>query len=592
MSAPDQVDPLPTALDRLSALGGRQDQEHLGQLRVRLAEQRLRVLVAGEAKRGKSTLINAMLGRALLPVGVTPLTALATTVIPGRDEQVTAVFADGRTEILPLSALEDLVTERGNPGNVRKLSSVSVSVPAPLLARGIELVDTPGTGSVYGHNTDEAKAALQTMDAAVFVLTADPPVSSSERQLIAMVAELSVAMFVVLNKADRLSDSELAEVLDFTAGIAANAAGRPVRIYPVSARAALDGRGDAGFAAFEAAFIAYLERARMADLRQSVRGHARRVACMLRDEALLARRVTEMRGQDARQRVAAFTARLAGVRSRRQDAADLIMAQSRRMLGDLNQAAEQAEPECTVRIGQRLTALLDSELRTATAGEIERTGWARLAELAVAEAEAWRQDQTGIIEARLAQLDQKLTSALQDELNAVRQAAADLLGLDLALATPGQRLAADLRFFYQADESAGQTELLAGAIRRHLPGRTGPARAAAHLRHETPGLAARQIGRARGDLQYRLQEAARRLGRTIEDRYQEATGRLEQALADADERSDETAEEVAAHQSGLATRIAEIDKVIAMLDSGVPTRPNPPAAATYESSPDADAAVP
>ena len=79
---------------------------------------------------------------------------------------------------------------------------------------------------------------------------------------------------------------------------------------------------------------------------------------MLRDEALLARRVTEMRGQDARQRVAAFTARLAGVRSRRQDAADLIMAQSRRMLGDLNQAAEQAEPECAVRIGQRLTASL------------------------------------------------------------------------------------------------------------------------------------------------------------------------------------------------------------------------------------------
>ena len=71
------------------------------------------------------------------------------------------------------------------------------------------------------------------MDAAVFVLTSDPPVSASERELITMVAELSVAMFVVLNKADRLSDSELAEVVDFTAGIAANAAGRPVRIYPV-----------------------------------------------------------------------------------------------------------------------------------------------------------------------------------------------------------------------------------------------------------------------------------------------------------------------------------------------------------------------
>jgi GTPase Era involved in 16S rRNA processing len=53
------------------------------------------VLVAGEAKRGKSTLVNALIGRAVLPAGVTPLTALATTVTYGADEQVTAVFPAG-----------------------------------------------------------------------------------------------------------------------------------------------------------------------------------------------------------------------------------------------------------------------------------------------------------------------------------------------------------------------------------------------------------------------------------------------------------------------------------------------------------------
>ena len=74
-----------------------------------------------------------------------------------------------------------------------------------MLARGVELVDTPGTGSVYAHNTAEAEAALETMDAAVLVLTADPPVSASERELMARVAKLSVTMFVVLNKADYLA---------------------------------------------------------------------------------------------------------------------------------------------------------------------------------------------------------------------------------------------------------------------------------------------------------------------------------------------------------------------------------------------------
>jgi GTP-binding protein EngB required for normal cell division len=219
------------ALDELCLLGGDDDRAALDALRGRLAGQRLRVLVAGEAKRGKSTLVNALLGRALLPVGVTPLTALATTVRYGRDEGVSAVFRNGQVESFPLTALGDLVTERGNPANRRNLASVTVVADAPVLARGVELVDTPGTGSVYAHNTAEAETALDTMDAAVFVLTADPPVSASECELMARVAELSVTMFVVLNKADYLAGygtkggGDLAEALEFTARVACWACG-------------------------------------------------------------------------------------------------------------------------------------------------------------------------------------------------------------------------------------------------------------------------------------------------------------------------------------------------------------------------------
>jgi Dynamin family len=227
-------------------------------------------------------------------VGVTPLTALATTVRYGRDEGVSAVFRDGRVESFPLSALGDLVTERGNPGNRRNLASVTVVADAPVLARGAELVDTPGTGSVHAGGTAEAEAALGRMDAAVFVLTADPPVSASERELMARVAELSVTMFVVLNKADYLDGGELAEALEFTAQVAAGAAGRPVRLYPLSARAALAGGDDPGFAAFAADFTTYLARGRAADLQVSVATHARRLAASLRDEATLARHAAQM----------------------------------------------------------------------------------------------------------------------------------------------------------------------------------------------------------------------------------------------------------------------------------------------------------
>ncbi len=584
MRPTDDGDPLEAALGGLSALAGPDDRAALAELRDRLAQQVLRVLVAGEAKRGKSTLVNALLGRPVLPSGVTPLTALATSVRYGRDEGVTAVFRDGRAESHPLQALGDLVTERGNPGNWRGLASVTVTVDAPVLARGAALVDTPGTGSVYAHNTAEAELALETMDAAVFVLTADPPVSASERDLMSRVARLSVSMFVVLNKADYLSAdtppagpgpaggaldghrrSELAEALEFTAGVAAEAAGRPVRLYPLSARAALTAAGDPGFTVFAADFAGYLESGRTADLRLSVAGHAERLARSLLDEADLTRRAAAMRTGDAAGRVAAFRARLAAVAVRRQDAADLAAAESARMLAALNEAAEQAAREASGRVTAEMDALLAGHLRSAQAAAIESAGRARLGELAVAQAEAWRQGQALRLEHGLARLDERLAAELQAELDAVREAAAGLLGLTLTVPGPGDRLVPDLRFFYVVGEQAGQTELLAGAIRRHLPGAAGRRRAREYLRREAADLIPQQIGRARADLQYRLAEATRRLTRDVETRYTDSTARLERALRVAADQRQATAGETAGLDAELAKRQEELGRLLELL---------------------------
>lgn len=587
-------DVLAAALDGLAALAGPGDRAVLAELRDRLRQSRLRVLVAGEAKRGKSTLVNALLERQVLPSGVTPLTSLATAVRYGRDEGVTAVFTDGRTVSYPLSALDDLVTERGNPGNRRGLASVTVIVDAPVLARGVELVDTPGTGSVYAHNTAEAELALETMDAAVFVLTADPPVSASERDLMSRVARLSVSMFVVLNKADYLSAdaspragsvdggldghrrSELEEAQEFTARVAAEAAGCEVRLYPLSARAALTAAGDPGFDVFAADFAGYLESGRASDLRLSVAGHAERLARSLLDEADLTRRAAQMRTGEAARRVEAFRARLAAVAVRRQDAVDLATAESARMLAALNESAEQTAKEATRRVTSGIDALLGGGLRLAQPAAIERAGRARLDELAVAEAETWRQEQTLRLEEGLARLDKRLAAELRAELDAVREAAAALLGLALAVPGPGDRLVPDLRFFYVAGREAGQTELLAGAIRRHLPGEAGRRRAREHLRREAANLIPQQIGRARGDLQYRLAEATRRLIRDVETRYADSTSRLENALRVAAAHRQATAGEAAERDAELAHCQEELGRLLLVVEASAGEGPPPP----------------
>jgi GTP-binding protein EngB required for normal cell division len=556
----DREAALDQALTELARLGTDRDREQLRALRDRLGAARLRVLVAGEAKRGKSTLINALLGQEVLPAGVTPLTAVATTVRYGSRPRAEVAFADGHREEHSLEALPSLVTERGNPGNRRQITDATVYLDAPVLTGGVELVDTPGTGSVFEWDTRAAHDALETMDAAVFVLTADPPVSAAERDLLHRIRELSVRTFAVLNKADHLDEEALAEAAEFTRQVLSETAGasggdqdHPRQLYALSARAALDG-GDRGFAEFAADFTAYLKESRTADLTASAVARARRLISSLLDEVALTRRAAQMSAGEAAQRVDEFGARLSQVAVRSQDAVTIVTGESGRLLFALNDAADSDARRLARDIGRELDTLLEDELHTSSPAEIEQRGRELLVSLTVKQVTAWRDQRRDDLEQGLARVDARLAADLNKELGVLRHSAAELLGLNLRIPDPGARLTEDRRFFFTTAEDAGQTELLAGAIRRSLPGELGRRHARQHLRREAPGLVSAQIGRARADLQYRLAEATRALAREMERRYADGTERMRAALAAAAELRESSAADTSRKEHELDTR--------------------------------------
>ena len=266
------------------------------------------------------------------------------------------------------------------------------------------------------------------------------------------------------------------------------------------------------------------------------------------------------------ERVDEFAARLAVVGMRRQDATDLAAAESARMLAELNAAADHAVRASAATVGAQMEALLLGDLRSAAPTEIERAGRARLAGLALAAAEAWRQQQAEQLEQGLARLDARLAQDLKAELDAVRDAAAELLGLNLAVPGPGERLTPDLRFFYLVTGQPGPTELLARAIRRWLPGEAGRRRARAYLHSEAASLVPQQIGRPRADLQYRLAEATRQLTRAVAGRYAESAGGLESALRAAATVRAATADDAARLDAELAGRQQALGHVLTLLD--------------------------
>ncbi len=568
-------DPLAVALTDVAILGTDRDHDQVAAIRDRLTSARLRVLVAGEAKRGKSTLVNAFLGQPVLPVGVTPLTAVATTVRYGDSPLAEVRFADGHAERHPYAALDDLVTERGNPANRRGIASVTVYVDAPILADGAELVDTPGTGSVFAWDTEAAHEALESMDAAVLVLTADPPVSAGERDLLRRITELSVRTFVVLNKADHLDEGGLAEAVAFTQQVLgevpgpADWAGASGAVYPMSARAALTPAGDPGFTAFAADFAAYLKTSRLSDLRLSAAGQVRRIAISLQDEVTLTRRAAQMRAGDAARRVEEFGARLAEVAIHSRDAVAVVNAESGRLLLALNDAADQAVHRLRDDVGRQLDELLGGELRAASPADIERKGHEQLAALVLDSVSTWREERTEQIEQGLARVDARLAGDLKAELDVLRGSAAELLDLDLAVPEPGGRLAEDQAFFFSTGEDAGQTELLAGAIRRSLPGGAGRRRAGAYLRRTAADLVGSQVGRARADLQYRLAETTRTLARVVEQRYADGTERMSAALQTAADLRQESGAEAGRKETELTEREGALRRILGLLDQVV-----------------------
>ncbi len=207
-------------LQTLARLAGEAGAEALaaeaGSLAERLAEGRFYVVCVGQFKRGKSTLVNALVGEAVLPTGVVPITTAVTVVRHGEQLAARVRFATRDWEECNPYTLATYVSEEQNPGNEKGVTGVEVFVPSPLLESGMCLVDTPGIGSVFEANTAATRAFVPHIDAALIVLGADPPISGDELALVQEVARQIDDLVVVLNKADRLGDRDREEAARFT----------------------------------------------------------------------------------------------------------------------------------------------------------------------------------------------------------------------------------------------------------------------------------------------------------------------------------------------------------------------------------------
>jgi GTP-binding protein EngB required for normal cell division len=243
-----KVAPKGDSLERLAliaeAFGAERVVADARSLAERIAEGRFFVACVGQFKRGKSTLLNALVGEAVVPTGVIPVTTVPTVIRYGQQSGA-RIQGPNRTWMpISLKDVEQYVSEEHNPENVKGITGVEVFVPAPLLASGMCFVDTPGLGSAFAANTAATQDFIPHIDAAIVVIGADPPISGEELAIVETVTKQVSDLLFVLNKADRVTEKERNAATAFARKLLESRLQRPVQhIYEISAMERLETRG-------------------------------------------------------------------------------------------------------------------------------------------------------------------------------------------------------------------------------------------------------------------------------------------------------------------------------------------------------------
>jgi GTP-binding protein EngB required for normal cell division len=199
------------------------DQFHLVNLRSQIAvcqqqlgaPERIGVAVFGRFKAGKSSFLNHLAGRAVLPIGVLPLTSIVTRLRYGPAERAVVRFLDGAMKAIPVDDIGLYVGENENSRNTKQVAGVEVELPALQCFAPLEFVDTPGLGSAFTHNTEATLRWLPNVGAALVAVSADAPLSERDLNLLDQLRRHTPKIALLLTKADLLTESQRSEVRAF-----------------------------------------------------------------------------------------------------------------------------------------------------------------------------------------------------------------------------------------------------------------------------------------------------------------------------------------------------------------------------------------
>lgn len=225
---------------------------------IQLGREYFELVVVGEFSRGKSTFINAMLGRRILPSSKKPTTTVISKIIYSETPSYRLVYKDGMSRGLDEKTFIKLTApkeadEADQAGwkkylhqkdDISKIDYAVVSYPLDFCKDNVEIIDTPGINDLNTDRVDITYRYLNKADAVIMVLAANQVLTASEMEFLRqrILSNQIADIFFVINFKDQASAQEEGEVINFARQNLQqlmDSADSPLRLYLVSSKQAL-----------------------------------------------------------------------------------------------------------------------------------------------------------------------------------------------------------------------------------------------------------------------------------------------------------------------------------------------------------------
>jgi small GTP-binding protein len=514
------------------------------------------LVVVGQFKRGKTTFINALLKADILPTAIIPLTSVITIVRYGDKVEAVVSFNNGSKKVIPIEEIQFYVTEKFNPKNEKNVKKVEIFYPSSYLKNGVLIVDTPGVASVHEHNTKTTYNYLPQADAAIFLVSVDPPLTQAELLFLQDLKKTVSHIFFVQNKIDMVDPPDREEALNFTKRIIEEKAGfENIKIYPLSAKT------KSGLSDFEGSLEQFLLEEKGNVL---INSSVDKIRSVISEELLLAELekkslITPLK--ELEDKLSSFKEFLLDINQECLDSGRLLTEEIKAIQKDvLERDLEKLKEEKTKWLVEKV-----DEFAVVNKKESNQKFIKLLNEFIAAQIRdifsSWRNKEEEVLRQQLEKILSRFVNRMNALFEKVFSSSSALFGITPRTVRIQETLPEEIEFRFRIEDEADMLSMTLDIVKKMMP------KAIAHkiiwkeARERAEMLVDRHCGKLRYDFSQRMEKLARDYKSLFENAVTEVQKDVLQALETGLNMRQKTEVEVQEQKRGLDNRIAKLNKL-------------------------------